>query len=82
MTIDQLAAFFGWCIVINAGLILLIVLFTAMANKEGFPFTVAAKIFGVTKEEVRVTHLRVIQQYRLAVVALNIVPYIALKILA
>jgi hypothetical protein len=81
MTIDQLATFFGWCTVINVGLILLIVLFTAMANKEGFPFGVAARIFGVTKEDVRITHLRVIQQYRLAVVTLNIIPYIALKIM-
>ena len=82
MTIDQLTAFFGWCIVINVGLILLIVLFTTMANKEGFPFAVAARLFGVSTEKVRFTHLLVVQQYRFSVVVLNVVPYVALKLLA
>ena len=41
-----------------------------------------AQIFGVTKEEAKATFLRVFQQYRLAFVVLNLVPYLALTIMA
>ena len=44
--------------------------------------TITAKMFGVTKEEAAVTFFRVFQQYRLAVVVLNVVPYIALKMMS
>jgi len=82
MPIESLLTFFGWCSVINIGLILLLLLLTAVANKEGFPFDVIAKIFGISKEEVKATHFRVFQQFRVAVLMLNIVPYIALVIMA
>ncbi len=82
MPIESLLAFFGWCSVINIGLILLLLLLTAVANKEGFPFDVIAKIFRISKEAVRATHFRVFQQFRVAVLMLNIVPYIALVITA
>ena len=80
-SIENLTTFVGWCTVINVGLILLVALFTGVANKEGFPFNLTAKIFGITKEEVRAIHFHVFQQYRIAVVVLNLVPYIALKIM-
>lgn len=80
-SIENLTTFFGWCTAINVGLILLLVLLTGVANKKGFPFNLIAKIFGITKEEVRVIHFHVFQQYRIAVLVLNLVPYIALKIM-
>lgn len=81
MSIESLTAFFGWCSVINISLLLLILLLTAVANKEGFPFDLIAKIFGITKSDVRTTHFHVFQQFRLAVLILNIAPYIALRIM-
>lgn len=82
MSIEALATFFGLCSVINIGLILLLLLLTAVSNKEDFPFDVISKIFGITKEDVKATHFRVFQQFRVAVLMLNIVPYIALQIMA
>lgn len=81
MTIESLTSFFGWCSVINIGLVLLLLLLTAVANKEGFPFDIIATIFGITKADVRATHFHVFQQFRLAVLILNIVPFVALKIM-
>ena len=81
MSIESLTLFFGWCSVINIGLILLLLLLTAVADKGGFPFDIIARIFGITNDEVKATHFRVFQQFRLAVLILNIVPYIALKIM-
>ena len=79
-SIETLATFFGLCAVINLGIILLGVLFFAVAHE--WVGRISAKLFGVTNEEAKATFFRVFQQYRLALVVLNIVPYIALKIMA
>lgn len=81
-SLEPVTAFFGWCTVLNMAFILLVALLTSIVNKDGFPFTFAAKMFGITMDEVKSTHFRVFQQYRFAVLALNVVPYIALKIIA
>lgn len=81
MSIESLATFFGWCTVINAGLILLILFLTAIVNKDGFPFNLIARIFGISMDQVRATHFRVFQQYRFTIVMLNLVPYLAIKIM-
>ena len=44
--------------------------------------SVVAKVFGITKEEAAVTFFRVVQQFRFALMVLNIAPYIALKIMS
>jgi tetrahydromethanopterin S-methyltransferase subunit E len=82
MSIEALATFFGWCTVINVGLLLLVLALTAAVNKEGFPFDLIARIFGITTAEVRATHFRVFQQYRFAIVMFNLAPYLAIKIAA
>jgi hypothetical protein len=79
-SIETLATFFGWCTVINFG-ILLIGGLSWILVKEGIGELVAT-IFGVTKEDVKATFLRILLQYRSAIVILNLVPYITLKIMA
>ena len=79
-SIETLATFFGWCIVINIGSILLAVLIFGVFH-EGIG-KINAKLFGVTKEEAKATVFRAFQQYRFAVALLNLVPYIALKIMS
>ncbi len=51
-----------------------------MLGKEIFS-KLAATMFGVPKEEVKSTFLRVLLQYRAAMIILNLVPYVALKIM-
>ena len=79
-SIEILATFFGWCTVINFGILLIAGLFWILV-KEGIG-ELAAMMFGVTKEDMKVTFLRVLMQYRAAIIILNLVPYIALKIMA
>jgi hypothetical protein len=79
-SIETLATFFGWCIVLNIGVLLVAVLLVSVA--QGAVGKINAKLFGVTDEEAKVTFFRVIQQYRVAVAVLNVVPYVALKIMA
>ena len=79
-SIEILATFFGWCTVINFGILLIAGLFWILV-KEGIG-ELAAMMFGVTKEDMKVTFFRVLMQYRAAIIILNLVPYIALKIMA
>ncbi len=78
-SIETLATFFGWCAVINFGVILLGVVFFGVFHEGAAK--ISAAIFGVTKEEAKATFFHVFQQYRLALVVLNIVPYIALTMM-
>lgn len=80
-SIETLTTFFGWCSVINIGIILAFLLVMSIINKEGFLIGLVVKIFGNTKEDTLATTFRVFQQFRLLVVVFNIVPYIALKIM-
>ena len=79
-SIETLATFFGWCAVINIGAALLFLLVFSLFH-DVFA-TLTAGMFGVTKEEAAVTFFRMFQQFRLALLVLNIVPYIALKIMS
>ncbi len=79
-SIETLTTFLGWCTVINIGLLLFAVL-AWVAMKEVVA-EVGGRMFGVTKEELKVTFLRVLMQFRAGIVVLNLVPYIALKIMA
>ena len=80
MNIQALATFLGWCTVINIGLLLLAGLFW-IVGKDGLS-KIVATMFGVTHEQVRVTFLSALMQYRAAIFVLNLVRYFALKIMA
>ena len=78
-SVEGLATSFGCCSVIYSGIILFGVRFFSVFHEGvGKPST---KMFGVTKEEAKATIFHVFQQYRLAFVFLNVVPYIALEIM-
>jgi hypothetical protein len=79
-SIETAATFFGWCIVVNIGGILLALLVLSVF-REGLA-AINAKLFGITKEEAKATLFRAFQQYRFAVAFLNVVPYIVLKIMS
>lgn len=74
-SIETLATFFGWCSVINIGFLLALLLRGIIVRK------LAAKVFGVTTEEVKAAYMNVFMQYRNATLVLSVTPYIALKIM-
>ncbi len=78
-SIETLATFFGWCTVLNIGVVLVIVVFVSVFHE--FAAELSAKMFGITKAEAKATLFRIFMQYRIAIVVLNVVPYIALKIM-
>ena len=78
-SIETLATFFGWCTVLNFGILVVVFVFCSLFH-EGLGALVG-KVFGVSKDEAKATFLRTFMQFRLAFVVLNVVPYIALKIM-
>ncbi len=78
-SIQTLATFFGWCTVINFGLLLFAGLAWILLKEVVAGF--AGALFDVTEAEMKTTFLRVLMQYRAAIVLLNLVPYVSLSIM-
>ena len=79
-SIETLATFFGWCTILN--IIAIIIVFLFFSAFHEFFGRITAKMFGVSEQAAKETFLRIFMQYRVAFVVLNLVPYIALKIMA
>ena len=75
-SIESLATFFGWCTVINIGVLLGLLVRGIVLRK------LAARVFNVSEEEVRTAYMNVFMQYRSAILVLNSTPYVALKIMS
>ena len=81
--IEQITAFFGWCSVINIGLlifttILLIVL-------KDFISSVHCRLMGLDltkdKDKLQGLYMNYLAYYKIAIIMLNITPYFALKLM-
>ena len=76
MEIETLRAFFGWCTVINGGL--LIFSFLMFAAAGDWVYRMHGKWFQVPRETFDLTIYCFIGAMKLFVVLLNLVPYVAL----
>ena len=80
MTIETFREFLGWCTVINLGFFIFatvkILLVRDWASK------IHAKMFRIDEVSVRQIYLQFLAIYKVAFVVLNLVPYIALRIMA
>ena len=77
-SLETLRAFFGWCAVINLGVLILASIFvTAM---RGSAVKIHARMFGLDETELSRQYLQYLGQYKIATVVLNLVPYLALRI--
>ena len=79
MSIVELTTFLGWCSIINIGLltltaIMIIVGREKIAKKH-------AKMFGLDEKELAPIYFKFIAYYKMVILVLNVVPYIALKIM-
>ena len=76
--INTLTEFLGWCSVINVSVLFLSTIALAVARK---PVSgIHSKIFGVSASDLPLTYMQYLGNYKIAIIVLNIVPYIALKI--
>ncbi len=74
-----LATFFGWCSVINIGLLLFS--FFWITVLRGTSKRIHSAMMKVPEDELDLVYFKFIAQYKLLVLIFNITPYFALKIM-
>ena len=79
MDITTLKAFFLWCTIVNAALLLLSSL--ACIFFADFSYRMNNKFFSISRQEFNVILVSFIALYKIFVLAFNLVPYIALVII-
>ena len=80
MSIEQLTQFFGWCSVINIGV--LIVTTIALVAFKGAVSKVHTRMTGVPEAALSGLYFQYLGFYKIAVIVFNLVPYVALKMMA
>lgn len=78
--LQPVTSFLGWCSVINIGLlllstILLMLLKAPVARRH-------ARLFGLRDEALPMVYFQYLGNYKLAILMFNIVPYLALRLMA
>ena len=77
--LQQLIDFFGWMLVVNIGfLILFSLMLVVMKNTIS---TIHGKLFSVSEGELKIIYIKYLANYKILIIMLNLVPYIALKII-
>ena len=80
MTIETLRSFFGWCSIINIGLLLW--WFVAITILHGWVYKMHTKWFKMSEESFDKIHYAGIAFFKITVFVFNIVPYFALCIVS
>jgi hypothetical protein len=80
MTIDTLTTFLGWCSVINIGVLALTTI--ALIIMRGPVTRIHSRLFGLNQADLPAYYFQYLGNYKIAIFILNIVPYIALKIMS
>jgi len=79
MTIETLTELLGWTSVINLAILCLSTL-TVIAMR-GTIATIHSRLFGLDAKDLGRAYFQYLAQYKIAIFAFNIAPYIALKVM-
>ncbi len=79
MTIEALTELLGWASVINITILLLSTL--ALIAMRGAITGIHSKLFGLDEKDLGRAYFQYLAQYKIAIIVLNIAPYIALKVM-
>ncbi len=78
-SMETLREFFGWCTVINMGLLIVASVF--IGPMRGMITGILSKMFGLSEGDLLRTYFQYVAHYKIAVVVFNLVPYIALVLM-
>ena len=79
-TIEAMREFFGWCSVINIGLLLLATI--KLVLFRGPISCIHAKMFNVDESDLSRAYLQFLAQYKIAILVFCVIPYFALRIMS
>ncbi|MCS5420652.1 MULTISPECIES: DUF6868 family protein [Psychrilyobacter] len=77
--IEVIREFLGWCSVINIGLGLFSMIF--ITSLRGPVLRIHSKIFNLDENDLSRGYFQLLGQYKIAIIMLNIVPYLVLRIM-
>lgn len=78
--INNLTTFFGWCSIINLGMLLFSTIILSAFKK---PISkIHRKVFGINQDDIPLIYFQFLGNYKIAIILLNLVPYITLKIMS
>ena len=77
--IDTLTGFFGWCSIIN--IVMLCIATLMLTLMRDLISGIHSKMTGLSQSELSVAYFQYLANYKIAIVMLNLVPYIALKLI-
>jgi hypothetical protein len=80
MTTETLTALLGWTSVINIAILAVTTL--SLISMRGFITKVHARLFGMDEKDLGRAYFQYLAQYKIAIIVLNIAPYLALRIIA
>ena len=80
ITTEALTELLGWASVINMAILMFSTLMLIVMR--GFVTKIHSKLFGLDEKDLGRTYFQYLAQYKIAIIVLNIAPYIALKIMA
>lgn len=80
ITLATLTTFFGWCSVINIGILILTTLL--LLRFQDFVSTIHSKMFDLDQQGIPLIYFNYLGNYKIAIFIFSIVPYLALKIMA
>lgn len=80
ITVEQLTAFLGWSSLINIGILLISTLFVVW--RRDFAIKIHSSMFDLDPQAVPKMYFDYLGRYKLLLLVFNIVPYLALRIIA
>lgn len=80
MNIETIRDFLGWCTLINIGVLLLMTV--SLISMRPMISRLHARMFGFSESLLPMEFYRFIGYYKMAVLILNLVPYLALRVMA
>ena len=80
LTLETLTAFFGWCSIINAGILLLTTF--AIGTCRRMVSGIHRRMFDLSETELNAAYFQYLAHYKILILVLNIVPYIVLRIIS
>ncbi|MEZ5388059.1 MAG: hypothetical protein R3F13_21340 [Prosthecobacter sp.] len=79
-SLESLTAFFGWCSVLSIGILCLssigLILMRSRISR------IHSRMFGMSEQDLARAYFQYLAQFKIAVIMLNLVPYMALRLMA
>ncbi len=79
MTIEQLTSFFGWLTLLNIGLFALMALIIVSCKAK--IAKLHSKMFGLKEAELYSLYFQYMGRYKILILAFNLMPYLALRVI-